>query len=261
VNRGTGRIKLAIQRLFPAQDEQAVGGIDHCAADEQRVDALRVLNRLAQAPPRKQIQSQGAGAEVEIEIDKRGLQAELFGQRPGSADRDRAGADATANAGYDGGATAFRLRFFAADIGWIPAQRIDQQFIRDRLDQVVDGTCRQDAAVERNIVLGSDCDHLFSRPLNQVGDIADRVGRRRHIDDDRVGVELDLFQGLGDAAGHHLGRLQQAAIHQATKHVARVRIVRERLNAPGDLVGLDRIDFRVHCYSPPPDPLVLFWIT
>src|SRR3546814_2277438 len=69
-------LHLGGEVLLRRHDRQVLGELGRRAGDEQAVDAGGVLQRLAQAARRLQVERQRDGAELEIEIDQRRLRSE-----------------------------------------------------------------------------------------------------------------------------------------------------------------------------------------
>ena len=126
---------------------------------QQIVEAFRGEQRIGDALDRILVEIEAGGAEGEIEIDQRGGDADLGGQRPGEIVRDRGRTAAALGAG-EGEHLADRLGFRRrVEIG----DRLDHLHRVKRGHQVLADALADQFAIERDVVGAADHDDLGRR--------------------------------------------------------------------------------------------------
>ena len=91
-----------VHRRFGRKDRQIVVGADHRAFDEQAVDARRIVDGVDQPATRLQIQRQSAGAEMDVEVEKRRVALTLLAEQPSERRGNRRCADAATRPDHSG---------------------------------------------------------------------------------------------------------------------------------------------------------------
>ena len=212
--------------------------LGHGAGDEEAVDPGRGFQGLAQTAGRLEVEGQGDGAELQIQVQEHGLLLALLAEDPGQADRHGAGADTAARTddgdplGLLGFALGDLLNRLAGLLG--PRDRGRQGLLGHRLDQVVGHAGADQLAVEADVVDRADAD--------QLGLVGEGRGQRQHRRQRRVGLpEIDdhdprrrhhlhqILQGLLGAAIEHERRGEHVTEH-ARDHIVRLTIV-DKCNA------------------------------
>ena len=156
--RGVGGHGVA-QGLLAAEDVERVGLADHRPVDEERVDPARMLQRLAQARRRLEVQRQGDGPELQVQIDQGHSASAPVRDGPGDTGRKHRGADAaTRAADGDQPAPPIALLTLGGALDDIQ-QRLLYQSRRDRLDQIVADAVVDQVAEQSDVIAVTDGDH------------------------------------------------------------------------------------------------------
>jgi len=177
---------------FGRQQAELVRRANHSALDEQAVDPAGIVDRVDQPAAGFEVERQGAGAEMHVEIEQRGLAAGLLADRPGKRRRYERCADAATHAN-DGHHV---MRLVVEHVGMLRCgqhrlrhrQRFADLFERQRLQQIVLNAAGQKVAVQANVVhlAGRDHDGAGFAHFGQCVDVVDRVARFRHVDEQDV---------------------------------------------------------------------------
>ena len=183
-------------RRFGREDRQVVVGADHRALDEQSVDAARIVDRVGQAATRFEIERQGAGAEMHVEIEQRGRHLVIDAEQPGERSRDGGCPYAAARADDRGGDMALGRRAVGlrrSEDHLRMRQRIAQLRGVQRLEQIVVNAARQQIAIEPHVVhLPDGDDHRAGfAHFGQGVDVVQRIAAFRQVDEEdrRTGAD------------------------------------------------------------------------
>ena len=194
---GVDHQRLA-DRGLGGEDAQRVRCLDHRPIDEQGVDARRLFQGFAQTGARIRIEIERHRAEMQIEVDERGVFLVPVGKQPSAADGRCRGPDAAAAAdeGNDlaearAGPAGCRARLL------FEAKR--ERLAGERLDEVIRSAGREQIAEQTDVVHGAERQDLeigaADRPRG--AELGNRRGRfgEIHNEDARERPLADLSQG------------------------------------------------------------------
>ena len=155
-----GQAHGVVEGLLGREHVQALAELRHRVLQEGLVDPLGVVERLAQAAGRLDVERERDVAGVDVHVDERGAPRQLLGHDEGGVDRERRDADAAAGADHADDAA------LGADAvaGLLEADEDRAELVGvDRLDQVVAGAGAHDPAEVVDVVDGAERHHLASR--------------------------------------------------------------------------------------------------
>jgi hypothetical protein len=189
--------------------------------DEHVVDAVGMIERLAQGRARLGVELQRAIAALQIEVEQRHAAFAAGGDMPGEVGGDRRGADAAAHAEHRDQLAGARRRISRTAVEDRPEGAVDQRH-HERLEEILRDADRFEVAVQDDVVAVADDDNLEAgrRFLGKPPQRQHRIGEPAHVDDDeaRRGAARQLFDRPVDAAVHDLPvdhpDIGQTAAHQ-----------------------------------------------
>ncbi len=215
-----------VRALLGAQDVEPLGVLNQHPVHEKTVDAIGVLERLAQAVTRLEVEREGHRTELEVEIDQGDLAPALMGDQPSHAGRHHGRADTTSGTGD-------RHQFPQPAIGFQPAtvlgrvgERLLQQTRRHRLDEIVGDPVGQKIPEHATVIAIAERDHRHARltDIRQAVDVRQGHVRLAEVDQEqaRRAVLAQILDRLLDATLADRGVLQ----HQLADHLIDHRVGR-----------------------------------
>jgi hypothetical protein len=245
-----------VQRRFGGQHAQFVVGPHHRPFDEKTVDAARILDRVGKAAARLEVEAEGAGPEMDVEVEQGGRPAAFVAHQPGERGGDGRGADAAAHADHRRGDVGLlggvlgKTRARDGELGM--GEGVAQLVGGERLQEIVLDAARDEVSIEPHVV------HLAGRDHHRAGlaylgeriDVAQRIARFAEVDeqDARAGRDRKRLHRVAQPALVHLFRRPAMLHRNRTEHVRR-RVVAdesgERIAKAGRPRGMEG---RVHWF-------------
>ncbi len=188
--RGFVETQHLLEWLLAGEDRQFAAIARHGRGQQLAVDALGVLEGLAQAAARLEVEAQGDIAEMEVEVHERRAQLAFLDKEPSRGDRQRRRADAAARTDKRKKPDRPR-RVAAARLGIDPQCRRQctvEHLARYRLDEIIGNAQCRELAVKADIVDrpdGDKADQGAAQP-GELGDGAGRIGDAGDIDEQNM---------------------------------------------------------------------------